>query len=79
MNEQNFIAKEQAKLDRQLKRRLTQIEQTGFAGKEAIETLLINGLIEFGPPRGRFEFNHYRLTEQGKAAKQSLDKKENLL
>lgn len=80
MNEQNFIATEQDKLDKVLVADLERIDRYGFmSSKYKTETLLINGLIQLSSPRPGFLYNHYRLTEEGrnqlvivKARRQSL-------
>ncbi len=66
MTDVDFIAREQSKLDARLLRQLRKIARTGFVGpKWALETLLVNSLVAFGPPHGHLSYNHYRLTNQG--------------
>ncbi len=70
MTEIEFIASEQAKCDNRLRRQLRKVDATGWAGRDTIETLLINGLIDFGGPRPDIShpYNCYRLTDAGRAA-----------
>lgn len=66
--EAEFIAREQAKLDKALRADLKRIETHGFLRSQyRTETLLINRLIEFSSPRPGFVYNHYRLTDEGKS------------
>ena len=67
MNEEQFIAVEQDKLDKALIADLDRIEHYGFLrSKFKTETLLINNLIELSSPRPGFPYNHYKLTDEGR-------------
>ena len=65
--EATFIEAEQSKLDTKLRRQLRKVDATGEIGREASETLWLNGLIQFGGPRVGNPYNCYRLTDQGHA------------
>jgi hypothetical protein len=68
MTEQEFIANEQAKQDAVLRGQLEKVQRNPFkVGKKVIELLLVNGLIEFGGPSAKVQYNHYRLTKEGLA------------
>lgn len=72
-----FIAKEQAKLDKALIADLKRIQSHGFLRSQyRTETLLINRLIEFSSPRPGFQYNHYKLTDDGSAELQRLIKED---
>ena len=68
MTELEFIQSEQAKCEARLQRQLRKVDMTGWAGRETIETLLVNGLIDFGGPRTEINhpYNCYRLTTRGR-------------
>lgn len=67
MTEADFIAAEQAKWNATRRRVLKKVDRTGWAGRNAIESLLSMGLIRFGGPRPEINhpYNCYRLTEAG--------------
>ena len=69
MSDEQFIAQEQGKLDKVLIADLERIEAYGFMrSKVKTETYLINRYIEFSSPRPGFQYNHYRLTDEGQNA-----------
>lgn len=61
-----FVKAADAKLREKTKRALRKVAKTGWAGKDTLETLLVNGLVIFGGPSEVSKHNHYRLTEKGK-------------
>jgi hypothetical protein len=68
MTDAEFIAREQAKLDKSLVSQLSKVDRTGRIGQKAGEVLLINGLISFGGPRHEINhpYNCYRITDLGR-------------
>jgi hypothetical protein len=67
MNEQEFIAQEQAKLDARLLRQLKAVAAHQIISRKVNETLWFNGLIELHGPSDTCKYNHYRLTATGRA------------
>ena len=64
-SEQAMIAKQTAKDTAKLSRQLRHVRKTGFpTSQSANETLSVTGLIEFGRPTERIQYNHYRLTDR---------------
>ena len=63
--ETQFIQREQAKLDARLLRQLKAVKSHRIVSRNVIETLWVNGLVEFGGPSATCQYNHDRLTEKG--------------
>jgi len=72
LSEQEFIDREQRKLDARLLRQLKAVNTHAKISREAIETLLINGLVEFGGPSESYPYNHDRLTAFGRSELERL-------
>jgi hypothetical protein len=58
-----------------LSRQLRKVDRTGWAGRETIETLLVNDLISFGSPRSEINhpYNCYRLTYKGRRVLEPIE------
>lgn len=66
-NELALCQREQARLDRRLRRWLTIVDRTGQPSSgEADEFLSINGLIAVTGPNERNPYNHSELTERAR-------------
>ena len=68
MTEQDYIAAEQAKHAKRLRRALIAIDRTGWCSRDNCERLLLADMVAFSGPRpGVSEYNCYRLTDRGRA------------
>lgn len=65
--EREYIAFEQAKLDRALLFQLRAVKRHSIIARRTIEGLQAAGLTEFGGPSATCKYNHDRLTVAGEA------------
>ena len=65
MTDQQFIQQESEKLRAKLRKQLRKVHETGGAGRNTIETLWFNGLIQITGPSASNAHNHYKLTTEG--------------
>lgn len=68
ISEQVFIAREQAKCNARLLRMLRLAANEPLVmSHNTVETLTVNGWLEFGGPSELCRYNHDRLTQSGRA------------
>ena len=72
MSEQEMIQREVAKEQAVLLAQLRKVVKYQMLSNKLVELLLVNSLIEFGPPSESCKYNHYRLTPQGQEIYQQL-------